>query len=217
MSLKDYYTILEVTPVATLQEIKRSFRKLALKYHPDKNDGDQLSAARFVEIQEAYEILSNPKRREAYNYERWYVRYKGEGYANRPLTPDELLSASSQLKETVAGMNHFRLDFNSLSYSIQQLLSQTNIGILQQYKNEATNRSIIQNLVHCADALPLQHYFPVHDLLLQLAGDDALMHDLLHQNLRIKKQRSLWDRYKWVVVLLITALLCWLMMAVAGE
>lgn len=217
MSLKDYYTILEVTPVATLQEIKRSFRKLALKYHPDKNDGDQLSAARFVEIQEAYEILSDPKRREAYNYERWYVRYKGEGYDNRPLTPEELLAASSQLRDTVAGMNHFRLDYRSLSYSILKLLNQTNIGILLQYRNDATIHRIIHNLVQCSDALPLQQYFEIHDLLIQLAGDDAAMHNLLHQNLRIKKQRSLWDRYKWVVVLLITALLCWLMVAVANS
>ena len=216
MALKDYYNILEVTPVATLQEIKRSFRKLALKYHPDKNDGDQLAAARFVEIQEAYETLSDPQRREAYNYERWYVRFKGEGYANRPLTPNELLNATSQLRDTVAGMNYFRVDFRSLAFSIQQLLSDTNLGILQQHSDIATNRQIIQHLVQAADALPFRHYLPIHSLLLQLAAEDTDMQLLLQQNLRIKKQRSLWDRYKWVVVLLITALICWLMVAVAG-
>ncbi len=63
MIVKDYYKVLEVTPVASLQEIKKSFRRLAVKYHPDKNNGDQLAAARFVEIQEAYEVLSDPQKK----------------------------------------------------------------------------------------------------------------------------------------------------------
>ena len=216
MGLKDYYTILGVTPVATLQEIKQAFRKLALQYHPDKNEGDQLSAARFVQIQEAYSILSDPRKREAYNYERWHLRFKGEGYANRPLTPDELLIASEQLKVTVAAMNHFRIDYHSLAFSLHQLLSDTNISILHQFNLTGTNRSILGNLLKSADPLPLQNYLPLHNKMMQLAGDDPEMLAMLQETLRIKKQRSQWDRYKWIVVLLITALIFWLMFAIAG-
>ena len=51
--IKDYYTILKVAPTATLQEIKQSFRRLALRYHPDKNNNDPLAEAQFREVQEA--------------------------------------------------------------------------------------------------------------------------------------------------------------------
>ena len=51
MQLKDYYKILEVEPLASPQEIKKSFRRLALKYHPDKNAGNQLAEAQFKEVQ----------------------------------------------------------------------------------------------------------------------------------------------------------------------
>ena len=54
MAHKDYYKILEVTSAATSVEIKKSYRRLALQYHPDKNFGNQLYEAKFKEIQEAY-------------------------------------------------------------------------------------------------------------------------------------------------------------------
>jgi curved DNA-binding protein len=76
MDYKDYYKILGIDKAATADEIKRAYRKLALKYHPDKNPGDKSSEERFKEINEAYEVLSNPSKRERYDqvadsYQRW--------------------------------------------------------------------------------------------------------------------------------------------------
>ena len=78
--VKDYYKILELPTTASLQDIKRSFRRLALRYHPDKNNGSHMAAAHFREIQEAYQTLSDPKKREAYHYQRWYVRSAGKSF-----------------------------------------------------------------------------------------------------------------------------------------
>ena len=89
--VKDYYKILELPTTANLQEIKRSFRRLAQQYHPDKNNGSQMAAAHFHEIQEAYKVLSNPKKREAYHYQRWYVRSTGKPFDSAPLTPAGIL------------------------------------------------------------------------------------------------------------------------------
>ncbi|ELR99066.1 DnaJ C-terminal domain-containing protein [Gloeocapsa sp. PCC 73106] len=66
-NFKDYYATLEVSKKATPEEIKKSFRKLALKYHPDRNPGDKASEARFKEISEAYEILSDSEKRQKYD------------------------------------------------------------------------------------------------------------------------------------------------------
>ena len=65
--MKDYYYILGVTKDTSDEEIKRAYRKLSLKFHPDKNDGDVFFVERFKEIHEAYEILNNPVKRSNYD------------------------------------------------------------------------------------------------------------------------------------------------------
>ncbi len=67
MAKKDYYEVLGVSRSASEIEIKRSFRKLAMKYHPDRNSGNQQAELRFKEVKEAYEILSNAQKRQAYD------------------------------------------------------------------------------------------------------------------------------------------------------
>jgi curved DNA-binding protein len=64
---KDYYQILGVAKTASEAEVKKQFRKLALKYHPDKNPGDKAAEERFKEISEAYEVLSDPDKRKKYD------------------------------------------------------------------------------------------------------------------------------------------------------
>ena len=67
MSKRDYYEILEVSRTASDQEIKSSYRKLALKYHPDRNHGDKTAEERFKEAAEAYAILSDDDKRARYD------------------------------------------------------------------------------------------------------------------------------------------------------
>jgi len=64
---KDYYEILGVPRNATLEEIKSAYRKLAMKYHPDRNPGDKEAERKFREVQEAYEVLSDEKKRAQYD------------------------------------------------------------------------------------------------------------------------------------------------------
>ena len=76
MEYKDYYKILGVDRHASLDEIKKAYRRLALKYHPDRNPGDKEAEEKFKEINEAYQVLSDPEKRARYDqlsdsYARW--------------------------------------------------------------------------------------------------------------------------------------------------
>ncbi|MBI5286431.1 MAG: J domain-containing protein [Deltaproteobacteria bacterium] len=67
MAYKDYYKILGVKRDATEEEIKKAYRKLALKYHPDRNPGSKEAEEKFKEINEAYAVLSNREKRQQYD------------------------------------------------------------------------------------------------------------------------------------------------------
>ncbi len=66
---KNYYDILGVDKNATPEQIKSAYRKLAMKYHPDRNQGDEKAAEKFKEVNEANEVLSDAQKRQAYDYE----------------------------------------------------------------------------------------------------------------------------------------------------
>jgi curved DNA-binding protein len=67
MEYKDYYKIIGVDRNATQDEIKKKYRKLALKYHPDRNPGNKAAEEKFKEIAEAHEVLSDPEKRKKYD------------------------------------------------------------------------------------------------------------------------------------------------------
>ena len=67
MSKRDYYDVLGVSKSASASEIKKAYRKLAIKYHPDKNPGDKKAEEKFKEAAEAYEVLSNAEKKQRYD------------------------------------------------------------------------------------------------------------------------------------------------------
>ena len=124
MDFKDYYKILGVSETASSKEIKQAFRKLARKYHPDKNPGDSSSEQRFKDINEANEILTDPEKRKKYEGLRtnWntYGSPRGSGqdpfYSGRrgsnvrTMTPEEM---ENLFKGMGSGSDFFSTFFGS--------------------------------------------------------------------------------------------------------
>jgi molecular chaperone DnaJ len=215
MQLKDYYTTLKVQPAASMLQIKKSFRQLALMYHPDKNPGNAVAGATFREIQEAYETLSDPERREEYNYKRWYNRSIQETFVNEVLSPSAILYECIRLNNYMNTVNALRVDFDGLSYHIRQLLSDKNIGILQQFNDEVINARIVEKILLPASVLPYQYVEPVTGLLFRVAGGNQVLIAQIQAFARQQKQKNIWYRYKAAFVVMLTLLICWIIYLVS--
>lgn len=81
----DYYATLEVTPQASDEEIKRAYRKLALKYHPDRNQGNKKAEEKIREINAAYEVLGDPETRKSYERLRFGGHGRKSDFAEEPV------------------------------------------------------------------------------------------------------------------------------------
>ncbi len=120
MEYKDYYKILGVEKTASIDDIKKAFRKLARKYHPDMNPGDKKAEAKFKEINEAYEVLSDPTKRQKYDTlgPNWQEQFTSPnpGFSwNRP--PGQNGGGSSAPGGGSAGAGNFDFTINDNGFS----------------------------------------------------------------------------------------------------
>jgi len=94
MGKRDYYEVLGVSKEATKEEIKKAYRKQALKFHPDKNPGDKKSEDNFKEAAEAYEVLSNDEKKARYDrYGHAGMGNSGGGFSGQNMTMDDIFSS----------------------------------------------------------------------------------------------------------------------------
>jgi molecular chaperone DnaJ len=94
MGKRDYYEVLGISKDATKEEIKKAYRKQALKFHPDKNPGDKKSEENFKEAAEAYEVLSNDEKKARYDrFGHAGMGNNGGGFSGHDMTMDDIFSS----------------------------------------------------------------------------------------------------------------------------
>ena len=122
MEYKDYYKVLGVDRSAKQDEIKKAYRKLAVKYHPDKNPGDKAAEEKFKEISEAYQVLGNEESRKKYdelgaNWKQYEnMNYGGQGFQGFEGFQGFGGSGFSDFFDAFFGGNGGGFDFENISF-----------------------------------------------------------------------------------------------------
>ncbi len=207
--MKDYYAILECTPMSTRDEIKRQYRKLAQQFHPDKNQNDKYAAARFHDIKEAYETLTQPAKKEAWLQERWLHQVYHENYTDKePLTPYSILDKVLKLDKYVSTQDVFRMDQEGITDRILKLVSEENMDCLLQFKEQEINKTIVQYLLSAAspiDPIRLSRLWPK---LEQIANEDPVLLNDIRVFQKKKKKQAQKEKWTLPIVILVTILIC---------
>ena len=204
MAIKDYYKILNVKPDASVTSIKKSYRLLAMKYHPDKNPQDELSAAVFSDIAEAYSVLSNPSARKDYNNQRYQTATNE--YAKPAETIDSLINKATHLEKQITHINPFRFNRDALLYSIKQLLP-VDISTLL-HTNEIQQKEFLEVVVWCSYMLTSSQIENLYQIMQPLFIKHPWLQQQLDSMIKHQAKKENWEKYKIVLAVIITLLLC---------
>jgi curved DNA-binding protein CbpA len=216
MHLKDYYNILKLEPSATLLEIKKAYRKLALQYHPDKNQNDPYASAQFTEIKEAYEVLTNPAKKEYYLQQRWYNQSIGKRKTQDVITPVTVLLQALELEKYVASLDVFRMDKEGLQQYILGLLPDSTIEQLKKFNEPETNRAIVTTVIKAMNSLPEQYTPPIIVQIEKLSIGGEIAGKELAAFIQKTKKRSRREKYSLIIIIAATLILC-LLIYLAGR
>jgi molecular chaperone DnaJ len=206
MHLKDYYRILELEPSATLSEIKTAYRKLAMQYHPDKKLNDPGAAAQFTEIKEAYEVLSNPIKKEYYLQQRWYNLSSGKKKFSQPVTPVSVLQQMLELDRYVSTLDIHRLDKQGLFEYLSGILPDEAIEKLNSFNDPTINKEIAGIFINCSHPLPPHLLNPLANRIMKIVLDRETIQNI-NQYMENQRLAYRWEKYRPILILLIVLLL----------
>ena len=216
MHLKDYYAILEIETSASATEIKKSFRRLAQQFHPDKNQADPYASAQFSEIKEAYDILTNPSKKEYYLQQRWYDQSIGKRKKQDIITPVSILKQALELERHVSTLDAFRMDKQGLEQYILELLSNETVNKLKKFEEPDIISQIVQTTLQTIRILPIRYSKSVLQQLNLLAAtnEDATQQIQSFSVKSNKKHQQ--EKYSTLIIIGITIILC-LLIFLAGR
>lgn len=209
--LKDHYKVLGIAPQATESEIKKAFRKLALKYHPDKATGNIHATHYFREVQEAYTILSNPRAKRQYDNERWLAGMTTRVQEHKGATAEWILQEAVKLNSHMSTVDAWRMSHSSLYDYVMQLLDDNNMTVLLDDDHRSIRESVVEQVLSATKSLKLQYMHPIAERLSKLAdGKDDLLIDIYVAE-RESKRQARWDRAMPYFIIGITLVLALLM------
>jgi curved DNA-binding protein CbpA len=203
--MKDYYQIMDVAYDASQLEIRTAYHKLAKKYHPDKNPDSEIAASLFIEIQEAYFVLSDEERRQQFHLRSKYpVTARSKATAE---TPDSILNKARKLNTLLKEIDVYRMNTSIFSQAVHLLLSESNIAIITSSVNQRLNRQIVEEILPVYRFIPYEEALRISIKLSAVAGHDEALQQDIHRLTEQKRIRNIWEKYNPHIIILITLIL----------
>jgi len=201
--MTDYYQILGVEPSATITEIKKAYRKLAHQFHPDKNASDPYAAAHFAEIKQAYEVLTNPAKKQYYLEQRWFEQSQGRKKAQPIVTPEAILKQAIEFDRHVSRLDVHRMNKLGLfQYIRNELLPDEVIEKLNGFGDKAINKDIISFLLKNLHVIPSNQLASMEQILLNIHAEDGFKLIIMQAIERVSKEYQLEKNKIWILFLL---------------
>lgn len=201
----DYYQILQIGPAADQAEIKAAYRRLAHRYHPDKNPDNKSTDAYFELVKEAYETLTNPVKKENYLQTRWLIRANGLDYEQPILRPEHLLLQVLSASDKIRQVDIYRMDKHGIKDQLQLLLADERISLLNDFNEISINDAIVQEFMQMITVLPatqqLQVLRPLRKINSNYIASIREREDELTNN-------AFWETWKPAFLILLVILLC---------
>lgn len=207
-SLKDYYSTLSVKPAANADEIKRSYRKLAMKYHPDKNLNDKIAAMIFDDIKEAYDVLIDADKRKVYDHKR--IAVYGNDSAKLETTAQNIFKDAATLAKIVLLSDPFRLNKEALFVQLKHIANNKNICMLTHSEDKRLT-FFIKDMLNCCKPLNYKQSMEICKQLLALTKEYNLAEEKISSFLKGQLRRQQWENNKAIVAVIFTLAICLLM------
>lgn len=211
MPLKNYYAVLGVPHAATAEEIRNAFRKLAKTYHPDKAPDNPFAETHFREIQEAYETLSDPDRRNRYDEELWLRGLTNRSRNAVAITPDWLLGEAEKLRRHMETIDSYRMNHHALKEFVEELLSDEHLSVLRV--TPETRAAMLEKIFLSVAKLRLPLLNGLKPRLELLATDDPQALKRIEVFVDERRREADWNRRRPWIVLAFAILICALIWA----
>lgn len=205
---KNYYQILGLPPTCNDEEIKRAYRKLAMKFHPDKNSNDKYFEERFKELQEAYDVLSDTTKRNEYD-----LRFASSTeQSNQPksthrktrqgTTPESLATDVEEASRNLKRAELQQINYSELVKYIDSILNDNLVTHLLNIGDTQSNERIVDSISGLLKFLTendVKKYMP---LLVKLSGANneliAKIHKIEKEEIRKEETWEFFSAFKWV-------------------
>lgn len=206
--MKDYYKILGVPSAASQADIKKAYRTQAFKYHPDINPNNTLAEAQFKELQEAYSVLSDARKRAVYDDERWLAGMGRKSEYKEEVTPAWLLKVSKEMNAGIAAMDTYRISTNALKTYILMILSDPHLGILLQHGDVEINGRIVREILKAIRKLKTEQLDEIEQRLVMLADGDEKLLTAIDEKIDERRKNELLEKFLPYFILMVTIMLC---------
>ena len=207
--MSNHYQILEIFPGSSQEEIRRAYRRLALKYHPDRNQGDERMARRFIEVNQAYETLSDPVLRDEYDKNNGFNVWKKERITN----PVNIYQQALKLHHYVKKIDTNFIDREALLIHLTGILSDYHLELVSS--NEELKTRLLKECIAISRMIKFHSLSSLVNKFNFLAEGNKENEMFVRNYLLERKRLRLYEKLVPLMVILLTMILCLMIYLVA--